>query len=150
MKIIVDADACPVKPIIENSARKHHLEVIMVSNYHHQINSDYASVVVVDGASQAADLIIVNYTKPGDIVVTQDYGLAAMILGRHAFAIHPMGNIYTNENIEGLLMQRYVNQKARQASKHISGPRKRQTKDDQRFEQELENLINLYEQSNEN
>ncbi|HZK87085.1 MAG TPA: YaiI/YqxD family protein [Syntrophomonas sp.] len=147
MKIIVDADACPVKQIIEKTAQKHNLAVIMVSNYHHQINSEYASVLVVDGASQAADLVIVNHTSPGDIIVTQDYGLAAMILGKQAYAIHPMGNIYTSENIEGLLMQRYVNQKARQAKKHVSGPRKRQTADDQRFEGELENLINLYEQS---
>ena len=141
MKIIVDADACPVKQIIENSSQKHNLEVIMVSNYHHQIKSDYASVVVVDSASQAADLVIVNLTDAGDIVVTQDYGLAAMILGKNAYAIHPMGNIYTSENIEGLLMQRYVNQKARQANKRTPGPRKRKSSDDLRFEHGLENLI---------
>ncbi|NLV20468.1 MAG: YaiI/YqxD family protein [Syntrophomonadaceae bacterium] len=141
MKIIVDADACPVKQIIENIAAKYDLNVIMVSNYHHQIDSNYATVIIADGAAQAADMIIANQTRPGDIVVTQDYGLAAIILGRNAYAIHPRGNIYSRENIDGLLMQRYLNQKARQANKRISGPRKKTSRDDEMFAQQFEKLI---------
>jgi RNA polymerase sigma-70 factor (ECF subfamily) len=72
MKIIVDADACPVKEIIEKIAKKYQLGVIMVSNYHHIINSDYAKVLMVDGASQSADIAITNITNCGDIVVTQE------------------------------------------------------------------------------
>lgn len=141
MKIIVDADACPVKNIIEKVSRFYGLDVIMVSNYHHQIESDYAQVVVVDGSSQAADMVIANHTRPGDIVVTQDYGLAAMILAKQARAIHPLGNIYSQENIDGLLMQRYINQKARQANKRTAGPRKRTSRDDKYFEQQFVKLI---------
>lgn len=141
MKVIVDADACPVKSIIEKVSRSYNIDVIMVSNYHHQIESDYAKVVVVDGSSQAADMVIANYTRPGDIVVTQDYGLAALILAKQTNAIHPQGNIYSQENIDGLLMQRYVNQKARQANKRTAGPRKRTSLDDKNFEQQFEKLI---------
>ncbi|HPF19971.1 MAG TPA: YaiI/YqxD family protein [Syntrophomonas sp.] len=141
MKIIVDADACPVKKIIEKTAAKYHLEVIMVSNYHHQIDSTYATVMIADGQSQAADVMIANQTRAGDIVVTQDYGLAAIILGRHAYALHPQGHRFTDANIEGLLMKRYENQKARQAGKRIAGPRKRTQQDDQHFAQQLEELI---------
>jgi uncharacterized protein YaiI (UPF0178 family) len=144
MKIVVDADACPVKEIIEKAAKKYQLEVIMVSNYHHVINSDYARVVVVDGASQSADIAITNITKCGDIVVTQDYGLASMILGKRAMAISPNGKIFNNENIEGLLMQRFVNYKARKAGLRISGPSKRNAEDDQHF---MLNLVMLIEKS---
>lgn len=141
MKIIVDAYACPVKKIIEKIAGKYNLDVIMVSNYHHQIDSTYATVVIADAQSQAADMIIANQTRPGDIVVTQDYGLAAIILGKNAFAIHPQGNRFSDENIDGLLMKRYLNQKARQARKRISGLRKRTNRDDQHFEHQFESLI---------
>lgn len=141
MRIIVDADACPVKKIIEDLACNHGIELIMVSNYHHLIASEYAKLIVVDAASQSADMAIANHTRPGDIVVTQDYGLASMVLAKKGRAIHPSGNVYTMENIDGLLMQRYVNQKARQARKRISGPRKRQAEDDQRFKNNLTSLI---------
>ncbi len=141
LKIIVDADACPVKKSIEKIAEINNLEVIMVSNYHHQITSNYATVIIADDQSQAADMIIANLTKPGDIVVTQDYGLAAIILGKNAFAIHPQGNRFSDDNIEGLLMKRYLNQKARQARKRIASVRKRTNHDDLYFEQQFENLI---------
>lgn len=150
MKIIVDADACPVKRIIEDLAFTYKVELIMVSNYHHRIASTYATLVVVDAASQSADMTIANYANRGDIVVTQDYGLASMVLGKHAGAIHPSGKIYSAENIDGLLMQRYVNQKARQAGKRISSPKKRQAADDQRFRCNLEKMIRLSQESADN
>lgn len=141
MKIIVDADACPVKGIIEELAADAGLEVIMVSNYHHMIKSNYAQVVVVDGSSQSADLNIANQAQKDDIVVTQDYGLAALVLAKKARCIHPQGQIYSPDNIDGLLGQRYANQKARRAGKRITNPRKRQTQDDIRFKKNLARLI---------
>lgn len=143
MKIIVDADACPVKRIIEDLASSQGIELIMVSNYHHIISSDYARLIVVDAASQSADLTIANLAHQDDIVVTQDYGLASMVLAKKASAIHPSGKIYTLGNIDGLLMQRYVNQKARQARKRIANPKKRQPEDDQNFQCNLQKLIKM-------
>ena len=141
MKILVDADACPVKEIIEKIARKYKLNVIMVSNSSHIINSDYSKHIVVDGNSQAADIAIANNTVSGDVVITQDYGLAAIVLGRGAMAIHPDGKVYTSENIDGLLMQRYLNAKARQAKQRVNNPKKRTNIDNQRFTRNFDSLI---------
>lgn len=141
MKIIVDADACPVKDIIEELALEYRLEVIMVSNINHLITSQYAKVVVVDGASEAADIAIINLTRRGDIVVTQDYGLASMALAKSSYAINPLGHQYTATNIEGLLYSRFVNQKARRAGIRIGGPRKRNQDDNRRFRKRLQELI---------
>lgn len=141
MKIIVDADACPVKEIIEQQARLKNIKVIMVSNYSHQINSQYAEVIVVDKESQAADITIANMTAAGDLIVTQDYGLASIVLGKGAVAMSPSGKQYNVENIDGLLMQRYLNAKARQAgNKHIN-PKKRTRVDNTSFENSLKALL---------
>jgi uncharacterized protein len=141
LKIIVDADACPVKDIIEELARQYRLDVIMVSNINHLIASNYAKVIVVDGESQSADIAIINLTRRGDIVVTQDYGLASIALAKGGFSIDPMGKEYTPENIEGLLMRRFLNQKARRAGERINGPRKRHLSDNSVFRHKLQNII---------
>ena len=141
MKIIVDADACPVKDIIEDLAKRRKARVIMVSNYSHEISSQYAEVVRVDKVSQAADVTIVNMTETGDIVVTQDYGLASLVLGKGAVAINPNGRIYTANNIDMLLTQRYLNAKARQAGLKSINPRKRTGKDDNNFQKNFDRIL---------
>lgn len=145
MKIIVDADACPVKEIIEDLAQQNKIRVIMVCNYNHQINSSYAEKVIVGQESQAADITITNMTEPGDIVVTQDYGLASIVLGKGAAAINPSGKIYTDSNIDILLMQRYLNTKARQAGGKHGNPKKRTRKDNNHFAQSFQLLLDKNE-----
>ncbi|MEN6328502.1 MAG: YaiI/YqxD family protein [Syntrophomonas sp.] len=144
MKILVDADACPVKDIIEEIAGKYHLEVIMLCNPNHVLQSSYSKIVVVDGSSQAVDIAIVNRSTQGDLVVTQDYGLASLVLAKKALAIHPSGKEYNQENIENLLIQRFVNQKAREAGLRTSNPKKRQASDDKRFREYFTRIINRY------
>lgn len=141
MKILIDADACPVKDITEELAREYLIELIMISNQNHRINSEYARVIVVDNYAQAADMAIVNLTRRRDIVVTQDYGLASMVLAKGGNVIDPMGRQFNEENIDGLLMQRYINQKARQAGVRINGPRKRNSLDNERFYSRLRQMI---------
>jgi len=141
MKILVDADACPVKDITERIAQEYCLELILVSNINHAIASDYGEIVMVDSIAEAADMAIVNRTRPGDIVITQDYGLASMILSKGGRAIHPLGKEFTAYNIEGLLMQRFINQKARRAGQRIGGPRKRNALDNGLFEIRLKQII---------
>ena len=142
MKILVDADACPVKELIEELAREYSLELVMVANINHIIKSNYATIVVVDGSAQSADIAIINLARPGDIVVTQDYGLASMALAKGSNAIDPMGKRYTEDNIDELLLRRYINQKARQARVRINGPRKRTASDSAIFASGLRELIN--------
>ncbi|MDD2585513.1 MAG: YaiI/YqxD family protein [Syntrophomonadaceae bacterium] len=141
MKILVDADACPVKNIIETTAQQYKLEVIMICCVNSPVTSQYAQVIIVDGFSQAADIAIVNKTEKGDIVVTHDYGVAAMVLEKGAMAINPSGKEYTDNNIEELLMQRFINFKARQSGMRTTRFKKRNREDDEHFKKTFVNLI---------
>ena len=105
--------------------------------------SDYSEVIVVGAGADAVDYKLISICHRGDIVVTQDYGVAAMALGKGAFAIHQSGKWYTDANIDQMLMERHLNKKARRASSrnHIKGPRKRTDEDDQRFAESFEKLL---------
>lgn len=143
MKIFVDADACPVVYIVEDIASEYKLEVTLLCDTNHVLTSDYSEVIVVGAGADAVDYKLISICHRGDIVVTQDYGVAAMALGKGAFAIHQSGKWYTNENIDQMLMERHLNKKARRASSrnHIKGPRKRTEEDDQRFAESFEKLL---------
>lgn len=143
MKIFVDADACPVIDIVEDIATKYNIPVTLLCDTNHVLTSDYSEVIVVGAGADAVDYKLISICHRGDIVVTQDYGVAAMALGKGAFAIHQSGKWYTNENIDQMLMERHLNKKARRASSrnHIKGPRKRTDEDDQRFAESFEKLL---------
>lgn len=143
MKIFVDADACPVVDIVEDIATKYNIPVTLLCDTNHVLMSDYSEVIVVGAGADAVDYKLISICHRGDIVVTQDYGVAAMALGKGAFAIHQSGKWYTNENIDQMLMERHLNKKARRASSrnHIKGPRKRKEEDDQRFAESFEKLL---------
>lgn len=143
MKIFVDADACPVVDIVEDIATKYNISVTLICDTNHVLTSDYSEVIVVGAGADAVDYKLISICHRGDIVVTQDYGVAAMALGKGAFAIHQSGKWYTNENIDQMLMERHLNKKARRASSrnHIKGPRKRTEEDDQRFAESFEKLL---------
>lgn len=143
MKIFVDADACPVIDIVEDMATKYNIPVTLLCDTNHVLTSDYSEVIVVGAGADAVDYKLISICHRGDIVVTQDYGVAAMALGKGAFAIHQSGKWYTNENIDQMLMERHLNKKARRVSSrnHIKGPRKRTEEDDQRFAESFEKMV---------
>lgn len=143
MHIYIDADACPVVGIAEDIATKYNISVTLLCDTNHVLTSDYSEVIVVGAGADAVDYKLISICHRGDIVVTQDYGVAAMALGKGAFAIHQSGKWYTNENIDQMLMERHLNKKARRASSrnHIKGPRKRTEEDDQRFAESFEKLL---------
>lgn len=143
MNIYIDADACPVVGIAEDIATKYNISVTLLCDTNHVLTSDYSEVIVVGAGADAVDYKLISICHRGDIVVTQDYGVAAMALGKGAFAIHQSGKWYTNENIDQMLMERHLNKKARRASSrnHIKGPRKRTEEDDQRFAESFEKLL---------
>ncbi len=93
--------------------------------------------------ADAVDYKLISICHKGDVVVSQDYGVAAMALGKGVYAIHQSGKWYTNENIDQMLMERHLNKKARRSShkNHMKGPRKRTEDDDVRFAQSFEKLI---------
>ena len=144
MHIYVDADACPVVGIVESLAEKYNIPVTLLCDTNHIIYSDYSEVITVGAGADAVDYKLINMCHKGDIVVSQDYGVAAMALVKGAYAIHQSGTWYTDENIDRMLMERHLNKKARRAShkNHISGPRKRTDADDEHFAQSL-SLIHI-------
>ena len=143
VKILVDADACPVVTIVELIAQKYQIPVILLCDTNHVLESSYSQVVTVGAGTDAVDSKLVSICKRGDIVVTQDYGVAAMILGKGAYGIHQSGKWYTNENIDQMLMERHLAKKARNTKKrhHLKGSAKRTELDDRRFEEAFDKLI---------
>ena len=129
MQIFVDADACPVVRIVEEIAEKYHIRTTLLCDTNHVLNSDYSELI--------------SLCHKGDIVVSQDYGVAAMALGKGAYAIHQSGKWYTDANIDQMLMERHLNKKARRSSgkNHMKGPRKRTEEDDVRFAESFEKLV---------
>lgn len=143
MRILVDADACPVVKITEQVAKEKGISVTLLCDTNHVLQSDYSEVITVGAGANAVDFKLVSICQKGDLVVTQDYGVAAMILGKGAYGIHQSGKWYTNENIDQMLMERHMAKKARNAKKkhHLKGPAKRSVEDDQHFEDSLRRLI---------
>lgn len=143
MNIYVDADACPVVRIVEKLAEKYEIPCTLLCDTNHVLNSNYSKVIIVGEGMDAVDFKLISLLSRGDICVSQDYGVAAMALGKGCFAIHQSGKWYTNENIDQLMMERHLAKKARRSSKknHLKGPAKRTAEDDQRFEESFEKMI---------
>ena len=143
MKILVDADACPVVKQVERIAKKHNVDVILLCDTNHVLKSDYSEVKIIGSGADAVDFALVNLCSKGDVTVTQDYGVAAMVLSKGGYCIHQSGKIFTDENIGGLLMDRHLAKKARMSSSkhHLKGSKKRTAEDDKRFEEAFEKLI---------
>ena len=133
MKVIVDADACPkgcLEAVLKLS-REAGVKTVTVADFSHEIESDCH--ITVGGDSQAADIKTVNMTERGDIVVTQDIGLAAIVLAKGGLAIGPAGQEYREENIESALAEREIKAKFRRSGGRTKGPSKRTAEDDRRF-----------------
>ena len=145
MQIYVDADACPVVGIVEKTAKRYRIPVTLLCDTNHVLHSDYSEVMIVGAGADAVDYKLIGICHRGDIVVSQDYGVAAMALGKGAYAIHQSGRWYTNENIDQMLMERHLNGKARRGShqNHITGPKKRTKEDDERFAQSFEKMVQM-------
>ena len=142
MTIYIDADACPVTSIAERIAEKHGIPVTLLCDTNHILTSEYSTVKTIGAGVDAVDIALINLCQRGDIVITQDYGVAALALGKAARAIHQSGRWYTNDNIDGLLMERHLAKKARRSGKHhLKGPAKRTEEDDRRFAESFERMI---------
>ncbi len=141
MRIFVDADGCPVVDIAIKVAKSYGLEIVVVKNYSHELADDYATIVTVDESPDSADFYIANNAIKGDIVITQDYGLAAMALGKCAFCLNQNGLIISSKNISMLLERRHINREIRRKHKKYTKFKKREPKQDIKFEKSLIWLI---------
>jgi uncharacterized protein len=141
MKIIIDGDACPGISIIERIAKSNEVSMIIYCDIHHFIQSDYAQVKIVDSGFQSVDMYVMNETKEGDIIVSQDYGVAAICLSKKAKVINPKGFIYDEKNIDRLLEERHLSQKIRRGGGKTLSPKKRTEEDNLRLERNLIKLV---------
>ncbi len=141
MKIIVDADACPkaVLQICIRLALDYSIPVWTVASFNHNIVSDHH--VVVGNASQEADIRVMNLALTGDVAVTQDWGLAAMLLGKGVKCLNPDGREFSANNIEFLLEEREAKAKFRRGGGRTKGPKKRIPEDDRKFEDCLLSIL---------
>lgn len=142
-RVIVDADACPKRAlqILQRLAKQYHFQLITVASFHHEI--DNAHHVMVGDAPDEADLAIINRVRPGDIVVTQDWGLAALVLSKEGQAISPLGWEYTGERIDFMLDERHIKAKVRRGGGRTKGPRARTPNDDVAFEAAMRRLLGI-------
>ena len=145
MRILVDADACPVKKQIVELAKYRRLPVIMLIDTSHVINDGYSEVITVDKERDSVDIKLINLLKKDDIVVTQDYGVAAMALGKGAKALNQNGMVYNADNMDRLLFERYLGAKVRRAGGRTATIRKRSPADDESFSAALAQLLDATE-----
>lgn len=150
LNILIDADACPVTKIVEEIAEEKQIPLTILCDTSHIMESNYAKVITVSKGIDSVDLALMNRANKGDIIVTQDYGVATMALGKRAYAIHPSGKWYTNDNIDQMLFERHLSKKMRHKNKryHGKGPRKRTEEDDMRFQQSFLRLIDFVNKEN--
>ncbi len=141
MRILIDADGCPVTKIAIKAAKQFNIEPIIFCDTSHIFNYNDVKVITVGKGADSADFALVNQIEEKDIVVTQDYGLAAMALSKKGMPITQNGMVITNGNIDFLLATRYSAKKTRMAGKHLKGPSKRTQKQNEDFEKALIALI---------
>ncbi|MBP2650914.1 MAG: hypothetical protein H6Q74_1739 [Firmicutes bacterium] len=142
MKILIDADACPktVLEICRILGRNYEKEVWTVASFNHNIISDHHVVVGCD--AQEADLKVMNLTQPGDVIISQDWGLAALVLGKGAKCLSPSGREYSAAKMDFLLEEREMKAKFRRGGGRTKGPKKRTSEDDRNFTTSLEKILN--------
>lgn len=144
MNILVDADACPVKDIIVRVAEEKNLPVIMFMDTSHawaRDNPSWVTVVTVDKERDGVDIALINRAQKNDVIVTQDYGVAALALGKGCRALNQNGLIFSAQNMDKLLFERHLGQKVRRAGGRTKNARRRTQEDDERFERALRYIL---------
>jgi hypothetical protein len=132
-QLLIDGDGCPVMDIAIQVAKEWGINCTIFCDTAHLIEKPGVQTVMIQKGQDAVDFVIANRVKVGDIVITQDHGLAAMILSKKGYVINPSGFVYTEENIDQLLFRRHIVKAARKTGTRLKGPKKRQKKDDEKF-----------------
>lgn len=148
MKLVIDADGCPVVALAVKTAEKYGVRCVLVCDTAHTFSNVPAEIITVSQGADSADFRIVNLLDAGDIVVTLDYGLAAMCLAKNATALNQNGLIYSEKNMDELLLSRHIHKKVRRAGGRMKGPKKRTKQQDEAFEKALTALFEERTQNN--
>ena len=143
MKILIDGDGCPVIDLAISVAKKFNIEVVIMCDTSHIFNKEGAKTMVFSKGADSVDFALINYLEKEDIVITQDYGLAAMAMNKASYVINQNGMIYNDENIDRLLYSRHIYKKIRKSGGKTKGPKKRTKEDDINFEKTLNEILEL-------
>ena len=143
MKILIDGDGCPVIDIAISVAKKFNIEVVIMCDTSHIFNKEGAKTIVFSKGADSVDFALINYLEKEDVVITQDYGLAAMAMNKASYVINQNGMIYNDENIDRLLYSRHISKKIRKSGGKTKGPKKRTKEDDINFEKTLNEILEL-------
>lgn len=141
MNVLIDADACPVVDIAVSLCREFNVPCILLCDTAHTLHQDGAATLIFDKGADSVDFALVNRVSPGDIVITQDYGLASMCLTKRAYVLHQDGWAYTEANISGLLEQRHAARRFRAAGGRTKGPSKRTQAQNKAFSLAFQTLL---------
>lgn len=141
VRILIDADGCPVVDITVALAKKYQRECLLLCDTSHVFEKEGARTLTFSKGADSVDFALVNLARPGDLAVTQDYGLAAMCLARNAAALSQDGMEYTADNIDALLFQRHTAKKIRNAGGRLKGSPKRRPEQDAAFRDKLTELL---------
>ena len=141
MKVLIDADACPVVDIALSLCVKYSVQCLLLCDTAHAFYRDNAETLIFDKGADSVDFALVNRVATGDIVITQDYGLASMCLAKAARVIHQDGWEYTEYNISGLMEQRHAAKKHRLAGGRTKGPSKRTKAQDEAFRNAFQQML---------
>lgn len=141
MKVLIDADACPVVDIAVALCKEFHTECLLLCDTAHIMQRDGATTFVFDKGADSVDFALVNRVSAGDIVITQDYGLASMCLAKRTYVLHQDGWEYNEYNISALLEQRHAARRFRAAGGRTKGPSKRTCAQDEAFAQAFRMLL---------
>ena len=141
MKLMIDADGCPVVALAVKTAEKYGVRCVLVCDTAHTFSDVSAEIITVSQGADSADFRIVNLLNAGDIVVTKDYGLAAMCLAKNATALNQNALIYSEKNMDELLLSRHIHKKVRRAGGRMKGPKKRTKQQDESFDKALTVLL---------
>ena len=143
MKILIDGDGCPVIDIAISVAKKFNIKVVIMCDTSHIFNKEGAKTMVFSKGADSVDFALINYLEKEDIVITQDYGLAAMAMNKASYVINQNGMIYNDENIDRLLYSRHISKKIRKSGGKTKGPKKRTKEHDINFEKTLNEILEL-------
>ncbi len=141
MRILIDGDGCPVVDIAVAVSQRHGIECLILCDTAHEINRDGAQTLTFDKGADSVDFALANRARAGDLVVTQDYGLASMCLARGARVLHQDGWEYTQWNIDALLSERHAAKRLRMSGGRTKAIPKRTEAQNQAFRRALENCL---------
>lgn len=141
IKVLIDADGCPVTKLAVSICRQLQIPCLILCDTAHTFCDSWAQTMVIDKGADSVDFALVSRVAPGDVVITQDYGLASMCLSRNCRVLHQNGWEYTTDNIDALLLERHLSRKHRAAGTRLKGNRKREPEQNRVFETSLRQVL---------